>query len=170
MAFLPVIAAVAGIAGTAVSFMGAMSQASAAKAAGQAAIVAANYKAAQERQNADIQRAAASRSALEKVREGQLLQSKLIARAAASGGSASDPTVTTLGGDIAARSEYETLGELWKGEVRAQGLENQAQADIYSGAVENMGDQYKAKGAIIGGIGTAFSNLGGMASKFGGYG
>src|SRR4051812_8366945 len=97
----PVTMTVATVAGGALSAAGTLMGGSAAADAGQAQQQAQYFKAAQEEQAAQESRAGAQRVALDKAREGRLLQSKLQAGAAASGGGAADPTILNLAGGIA---------------------------------------------------------------------
>jgi hypothetical protein len=137
--------------------------------------------------------AAAQRSAFERRDQGRLLMSKLQARAAASGGGATDPGVLDLAGNIADRSEYDALTEMFKGQDRANGLYDQATSsrltgeailaegrDRYTAAGMNassrlqLGDaqqrasQMAAAGTIIGGAGSAFSTYRRAPTSLGG--
>ena len=161
--FDPVTMTVATVAGGAMQAAGTIMGGNAAASAGRAAQQAAYFRAAQEEQAAQESRAAAQRVALDKAREGRLLQSKLQANAAASGGGAADPTVIGLAGDIAGRSEYESLLEMYKGENRARGLEDSAIGSRMSGdAAKAEGDAkrtasyFSAAGSIIGSAGSAY--------------
>ena len=102
-------------------------------AAGAAAARQANAQAGQQEHAARVadqkamqERAVAQRQAFEKRREGRLATSTLVARAAASGASATDPTIVKLGGDIAGRTEYLAQGHQSQGENEARRLESQA--------------------------------------------
>jgi len=106
------------------------------------------FKAQQEEQNAQESRAAAQRQSLEKGRQTKLLLSSLQARAAASGGGASDPGVLDLAGDISRRGEYQALTEIYNGESRARGLMDQAAGDRFSGATGIQGAELAANAAI----------------------
>ena len=135
----------------------------AAQQAGLFAQQAADFRAQQEDQAAQESRASAQRSAFDKQRQARLLQSKLQARAAASGGGADDPTILGLAGDIAGRGEYEAFLDLFKGENRARGLEDSAIASRMSGlASRTEGDARRraanlsAAGTIIGGLGSMY--------------
>lgn len=148
----PTLATVATIAGTGISALGAIQQ-------GKAAKSAANFKAAQEQMQAQESRAAAQRSALERRREGDFAQSRLQARAAASGGSADDPTAIELGESIAARSEYGALTDVYRGENRARGLEDQAVATRMSGDAAMKGSMFSAAGTILKGAGSMYDRF-----------
>lgn len=150
--------------GTALSAMGTIAGGSAAAQAGQYAQRSAEFTAQQQEQAAKEARAVGQRSAFEKRREGELLNSKLQARAAASGGGASDPTVLDLSGDIAQRGEYDALTEMFKGESRARGLLDGAEASrmqgaaaLYEGQAKRRASHLSAAGTIIGGAGSMFN-------------
>lgn len=134
---------------------------------GQAAVDSANYRATQLRQQAQEARASQQRAALETQRKGGLVQSTLRARAAAGGGGATDNTVLNLAGQIAGRTEYESLLEMFKGENAARGLEDAANAAIYQGQVAKRGSEYKAAGYGYQTAGTIAQSAGSMAQQFG---
>lgn len=162
---------IAGMAGTASSMKqtrlaGALAQQGAAFE-GQAAVDSANYRATQLRQQAQEARAGQQRVALETRRKGGLVQSTLRARAAASGAGATDQTVLGLGEQIAGRTEYESLLEMYKGENAARGMEDAATAAIYQGDVAKRGSEYKAAGYGYQTAGTLAQSAGSMAQQFG---
>lgn len=159
----PITMTVATVAGGALSAAGTLMGGNAAAAAGESARQGQYFRAAQEEQAAQESRAAAQRVALDKAREGRLLQSKLQAAAAASGGGAADPTITTLAGGIGGRSEFESLLEMYKGENRARGLEDQAIASRMSGdaakaegEAKKTASYFSAAGTLIGSGGSAY--------------
>lgn len=98
-----------------------------------------DFEAGQLRASAAETRAVAQREAFEKRRAGKLAMSTLIARAAASGGGATDRTVLRVGEQIADRSEYMALADMFTGESRARGLEDQATATKMSAAAKRYG-------------------------------
>lgn len=155
-------------AGTAVSAAGTLAAGRAAQDAGMRGQQAAYFEAAQQEQQAQESRAAAQRGALEKRREGRLLLSKLQARAAASGGGADDPTVLDLGGDIAQRSEYDALFEMYRGENRARGLEDQAMGSRMTGDARRAEGEAKKRAAKLSAIGTIIGGASSMAGTYGG--
>lgn len=124
-----------------------------------------DFEAAQQEQAANESRATAQRSAFEKQREGRLLQSRLQAKAAASGGSADDPTVINLAGDVAARSALQALSAIATGENRARNLEDSATGSRLSGlAARQLGDA-RRRAANLSAIGTILGGASGMLSK-----
>lgn len=162
---------IAGMAGTAQSaktarLAGAVAQAGA-QAEGDNAVAAADYKATQLRQQAQEARASQQRAAFETRRKGDLAQSTLRARAAAGGGGATDNTVLNLTGQIAGRTEFESLVDMYKGENAARGLEDAANAAIYGGKVAKQAAGFKAAGYGYQTAGTIAQSQGSMASQFG---
>lgn len=153
MAELALLSAAAGAIGTGISAMGSIAQGNAAKSMS-------NFKARQEEMQAQESRAAAQRTSLERRREGELVQSRLQARAAASGGAADDPGTIKLGEDIAARSEYMALTDQYVGENRARGLEDQAMGTRMTGSSLQRGSNLAAAGTLLSGAGSMFDKFG----------
>jgi hypothetical protein len=159
----PVTLTAATVASGALSAVGTIMGGNAAADAGQRAKQAQDFKAAQEDMAAQESRAAAQRDALEKDRQGKLALSTLQANAAAGGGSASDPGVLTLAGNIAGRSEYESLMDMYRGENRARGLEDTAigsrlsgEAAAAEGKAKQSASYLSAAGTLIGSAGSAY--------------
>jgi hypothetical protein len=155
---------VLGLLGTAVSAIGTIAGGAAANNAAQAQANMAEFRAKQEENAAAESRASAQRQAAEHRHAGRIAQSQLQARAAADGGSATDPTVLGLDQGIAGRSEYGALMEDYKGENRARGFEDQAtldrmQADALraQGKAQQTASYFSAGGSLLSGIGSAYS-------------
>ena len=175
-------------AGTAVSAVGTIAGGNALAAAGQAGAAAAKqaaqanagaleYRAQQEEMAANEARSAGQRGAIERRQAGKLLLSSLQARSAASGGSADDPSTLNLASKIAQRTEYQALTEMFTGESRARGLEDQAKGSRYSaetgliegnmranaalreGEARKSASYLSAAGTIIGGAGSMFGTF-----------
>lgn len=142
------LALAATVIGGAVSAVGTLAAGGAAKDAGY-------FKAAQEEQAGQESRAASQRASLEQRRQAGLALSKVQAGAAASGAGASDPGILKIAGDIAGRGEYQALTEMYKGENRGRGLEDQAMGDRMSGDAAQEGSYYKAAGTALDTIGKA---------------
>jgi hypothetical protein len=142
-------------------------------AAGAAAARAANAQAAQQEHAARVadqkamqERALAQRAAFEKRREGRLATSTLVARAAASGTSATDPTIIKLGGDIAGRSEYLALSDMARGEQAGRDQEDRAALNRWQAGIARD----EAGNAMTSGFLRAGSSiLSGANSLFGRY-
>ncbi|AWV18822.1 hypothetical protein A3862_27470 [Methylobacterium sp. XJLW] len=162
-------AALTGV-GAGISALGTLGSASAARQAGQAQQQQYAFKAAQEEQQATQAIAASQRTMFDTQRKTALTQSTLQARAAADGGSATDPGVLSLTDNVAGRGEYLALGDLFAGQDKAAGFRQQAGADRYSGAAAAAGASAQATGTILGGIGSLasrFGSLGGSGGLFG---
>jgi hypothetical protein len=156
------------MAGSAVSAMGTIASGNAALEAGQRGQQAAYFTAAQQEQGAQESRAVAQRQALDKRHKADLLLSSLKARGAAGGTTISDGDVLDTAGEIAARGEYEALFDMYQGENRARGLQDQALASrmtgdaaLAEGRAKKSASKLSAIGTIIGGAGSAMSNFGG---------
>jgi hypothetical protein len=139
------------------------------RAAGDAQRDAAYYSGTVMDQQAGQARATAQRVAIQERRKANLLQSTAIARAAASGGSATDPTVTNLVSGIAGQGEYNALTALFNGEEKARGLENQADLTRYEGEQAAYAGRQKAKATLFSGFGTILGSKG-AASLYDKYG
>lgn len=142
MAVLAAAAPFLAAAGTVVSTIGAIQQ-------GNAQQAAANYQAAQLTQQAGQDRATAQRQAIEERRKAGLALSRVQAFSAASGAGATDPTVNNIAGDIAGQGEYNALTQLYNGEERARGLENQASATRFQGQQAHQAGLFKAGSTIL---------------------
>lgn len=153
MAALAFIAPIMTAVSTVLSIVGQVQQ-------GNAAKQSADFKAEQYAAQAQEAQAAASRKAADQIRMGGLMQSRAQAVGAASGGSATDPTVVNIEGNIAGQSEYNALTSLWSGDAEAAGLTNSANAERYSG------DQAQQAGEF----GAITTGLAGGASMFSKYG
>lgn len=144
---------------------------------GRMAKQAAEYQAAQLDVNAKNERAAGQREAEQYRRQKTLALSKLTARSAAGGFTATDPTSMALADEI---TEYGTLQEqmaAYGGASRAAGLNAQAAGSRFSGATalhsgylqgntayatgqaKQNASYYSAAGTLVGGIGNFGSQV-----------
>jgi hypothetical protein len=162
MAALPFLAMGLQVAGTAVSAMGTIAGGRAAEQAGIVQQQALEFRAKQQEIAANQARAEAQRAAFEKRREGRLLTSKLVARAAASGGAVDDPGTLDLAGDIGARAEYMATLEAFKGENKARGHEDAAAADRYAGMAALAEGQAKRQASTTSALGTIIQGGGSL--------
>lgn len=119
--------------------------ANAAAAEGAARQQAAEYEANQLAVKAGQERAVAQREMMEERRKQEIVQSNLQAAAAASGGSATDPGVLDLAGDIAEEGEYRVGVKRYEGEERARSLEGSASLRRFEGEQEYQAGQIKKK-------------------------
>lgn len=148
------IAAVSALVGsTAISAAGTL-------AAGKAEKQSAFAQAQQMNQQAGQERAAAQRVALQNRREANVAASRATALAAASGGSATDPTATKIISDITGQGEFNALTSLYNGEERARGMEYGAKAKIAEGSNAKKASQTKALGTILSTASTLYGRFG----------
>lgn len=102
-------------------------------AQGMAIEAAKGLEAKSLRKRAQFSKALAQRAAIGETRKGDLVESALIARAAAGGG-ASDPGVIKLAGDIAAEADFRKRTALAEGDVTAAGLLDAATLRNFEGS------------------------------------
>lgn len=108
--------------------------------------------------------AGTTRDMSEEARKKELMHSRAIAVAAASGGGVDDPGMVKILGDINAEGEYRIMSRLWSGQNEAEGLIFRAEAaqreadDAYSAGIINV---------ITAGTG-AYFGAGGGKGRFGG--
>lgn len=157
----------ASIAGTVMSASGQMQSGAAAKAQGAAQQTAANYNASQLDQQATAVRGQTSAQVSDNARQTQLIQSTVRARAAASGGGATDPSVVTLQSGIAGRGEYNNLALLYSGEEKAQGLNNQANVTRYTGQEQFDAGINNQTAANTKAVASIFSGASSLYGKYG---
>lgn len=117
---------------------------------GQAQNAEAQFEAKQLLMNANKAKAVAQREAAEEVRQSELVQSRILAVAAASGGGASDPTVMRLIGKQAGEGAYRAALAIYKGDDRAQQLELAAKAKRYEGEMAARAGMTKAITSVAG--------------------
>lgn len=162
------------VAGTAVSvgstLVGASMAQQGAKAQAKSEQAAAEYRAKQLEMKAQESRATSQRAALDTVKKGELAQSSLRARAAASGAGAGDESVLALGEQIAGQGEYERLMQMYSGENAAVGYTDAATSERYNGQAALAAGANKAKAIQIGAIGSVAQSVGGFAEKAAGFG
>jgi hypothetical protein len=138
--------------------IGALAGAAGTVASGIASKNAADYQAEQQEAAGKEELAASQRDALEKKREANILNSRQLALAAASGaGAGSDaPTIVQLMSSTAGEGDYNARTSLYGGFSRKAGLNAAAAGSRMSGNASLLG-------GVLGGFGQA-------ASAFGKYG
>lgn len=154
-------------AGTVMSVAGQRQGARAAREIGQRRRVAAEFEAAQIEQASGQVIASAQRDAIEQERQSEMLQSRALALAAASGGGASDPTVQNLIAKTAANGAYRKSVALYQGEEKARQLRLAAVAKRTEGAIAEAGGETEGTTRDIGAFGTALQAGGSLYSKYG---
>lgn len=122
-AAIPLVAA-----GTALNFMGTWGQADAVRSQGRRQAAALDYQAGELDALAGQEKAAGQASALEVERQGRIINSTVLARAAASGGGASDPTVLALMKRNAGETWYRSALARFEGDEQARVTSDKAAA------------------------------------------
>lgn len=160
MAFLPIIGGLFGAAGgtastgSALGAIGSVVSGVGTIAAGVAQNNAAKFEAAQMEQKAKEEVAASQRDAIAKRREGEILNSRAQALAAASGGGAGTdaPTIVKLMGQTAGEADYNAQTAMYGGYSRAAGLRDSAKARRASGKASLLGSVIGGFGDMAGGL------------------
>ena len=160
-------AAIFPIVSLALTAFGTLAGAAAARRQAEAERVAADYNAQMLERKANEERAVGTRKSAEKRRELEYAQSRLQSRAAASGGSASDPGTISLAADIEQQGTYNAMATMAAYTGTAINYENQASLTRYMGDMRAQALEDKAKGTLIEGFGGLASKLGSYALKFG---
>lgn len=141
-------------AGTILSLVGTGVAAAGALQQGAAANAGAQFEARQMEMKAQEARAVAQREAMATRRKTELTQSSLQARAASSGGTATDAGVLDLAEGIEEQGEYGALTAMAAGENRARGLEDSAMGRRASGEAAQTGSYFRAGSSLLSGIGS----------------
>lgn len=128
---------------------GSLLAASGARKAGKAQNVAAKYEAKQLASQANEAVAASQREAMEQRREANLVGSRALALAAASGGGASDPSVMKLLADLKGEGAYRSSVALYQGEERARQLRMGAAASRFSGQQAQAAGRLRATSYLL---------------------
>ena len=131
---------------------------------------AAEFQAAQLRQNAGQAQAAAQRDALSVYQQSKLIASRALAVAAASGGGASDPTVINIMAGIAGEGAYRSALALYSGDEKARGMKTHADATIYDSKLEQRASERSAFGKLVGGAAAGMKGIARGQSLFEKYG
>lgn len=126
------------------------------------------YEAAQDRVNAVQAIASSQRTAEEQRRQGDLVQSRAIALAAASGGGVTDPSVVSLLSRNAGETAYRSAVALYQGDDQARTLNARADAALYSGEVAAQAGRDRQKAYMMKAFGDLLSAGGSMYNLFGG--
>lgn len=117
---------------------------------GQQAAQAAQYQAAQLRQNAGQAMATGQHQAADVARQTQLVTSRALAVAGASGGGASDPGVVSLISRYAQEGAYRGAVALYGGDERARAMNASADAKEYEGKNVELNSDMVAAGQLFG--------------------
>lgn len=129
---------------------------------------ASRFEAKQFEREASGVEGSATRAAAEREREARLLNSRLIARAAASGGGLDNVNISNLYGDIAAEGRYRALVDLYEGYQEGAKLRTRAGASRYEGKSAQSAGILGGVSSVIGGLGSFYGGGGSLFSKYNG--
>lgn len=154
-------------AGYGTSALGTFMQGSAYYEHGLAQQALARYAATQFRQNAADAEAAAQRNAVDIGRRAEYIASAQLARAAASGGGASDPTVMNIIARTKGEAAYQQAVALYGGQSRARALNMQAAGEDFTGRDEARAGRNALFAADIGASTTLMKGGVSLLMKYG---
>lgn len=137
---------------------------------GQQQLAASQFQAEQLRQNANTALAASQRDAFTQGQQTQIVNSRALALAAASGGGASDPTVVNMMARTAGEGAYRQAALLYGGDERARQMNMQANATEYSGEASAQNANKVNNASQLGAITTLMKGGSSLYSRFGGGG
>lgn len=126
---------------------------------------AATQQANAMRVNANNEQAASQAKAVQQDKQTDYVLSNARAAAAASGGSATDPTVNTNLSTIAGEGRYRALIDLYGGDSAAQSLRTQADATQFAGAQAARAGNIKAGTTILSGASSMFDKYASVDSN-----
>jgi len=156
-------------AGTAMSASSTIAGGNAAARAGLMQQNADNYQAAQLNENAPGEIGAAQRTMLDTQLKTKQLQSTIEANAAGGGVNAAVGSPVAAEKEIAGRGTYQSLMDLFNGQNKATGEENEAQGATYSGVIANEGGQMQQRAANLNAMATIAGGGASMMRSAGAY-
>jgi hypothetical protein len=131
------------------NILGTVLQAGAQLEAGDAARQQAAYQASQMRRNALAEQAVGSVAVGDEVRKMELMQSRILAVAGASGAGAVDPTVVNLISQTESEGRLAAATRIYNSDVAAQSMREQASATDYEGQLAYRASRFKALGTVL---------------------
>lgn len=153
--------------GTAFDVIGQLQSGKAAKLEGQNRKVEAQFAKQQADQDAVTVLAASQRDVVEQNRQADIVASRALAVAAASGGGASDPTVMKTISQIKGEGAYRASLALYEGEARARKLRIQGAAYAVEGDNANVAGLNKQQAYRFGALGSTFRGATSLYARYG---
>lgn len=129
-------------------------------ASGNAAQKAAQINAIQLRTNAAQAEGSAQREMFDTQEKGRLASSKATAEASASGAAPDVGSPLENTGELAARTSYHSLMDMFNGESAASGMRYQADVDEWEGKQKKNASYLAAAGTMLSSVGSATGNYG----------
>lgn len=162
-----VLAPLSTILGGALQVKGAQMSADSLKAAADARMKAAEFANAEDNIQAGSAVASGQRAADVALLNTRLVNSTQLARAAASGAGASDPTITRLMAFTRGIGSYNALSSIFEGEDQARKLIDQGKAALFEGATGAQSDLTRAQAYGAAGKAAIINSAGSLFSKYG---
>lgn len=138
-----------------------------ARAQGQYARIRAEFDAWQAEEDGKEAVAIGQRAAMEERRQSDLVASRALAVAAASGGGASDPTIVNLIARAKGEGAYRAAVAMYEGESRARQYRIAAAAGRYGGAEAELQGARNALGTAYSGLGAMFQSGASLYARYG---
>lgn len=154
-------------AGGSMSAMGTLAGGEYAKQAGLMQQQNAEYQAKQAESNATQAIAAGQRKAADTNLQTKLAISTARASAGASGVDVGSGSPATAQGELAQRGSYHALMDMFNGQSKATGLENEAAGMRYSGEAAKIGGEMQQKASYLSAAGTLAGSAGSMFANYG---
>lgn len=154
-------------AGTIMQMMAARAQGRMARIQGEQARVAAQFNARQAERDGATAIAVSHRQAAEERRQANLVASRALAVAAASGAGVSDPTVMRLISSARGEGAYRASVALYEGAARDRQLRLDAVLGRVSGFQAESAGAREAEGAAFATAGTGLRGVGSLYAKYG---
>lgn len=155
------------VAGGAIQGMSTLAGGKMAAQAGQMQQSEANYQATQIQQNASQALAGAQRQALDTQQRTNLAISTATARAGASGAAPDVGSAVANTGQLAKRGSYQALMDMFNGQSKATGLENEASGIRYTGSIDELEGEEKEKASYLAAGGEFAGSIGSAAGQYG---
>jgi hypothetical protein len=155
------------VVGSLLEFEGHQQAGQAARITGQRRNVAAQFEAEQLEQQAGQSIAASQRTALEERRKADLVASRALALAGASGAGASDGNVVKIIADLKGEGSYRATVALYRGEEQARKLRMAGKAKRYEGAMAEQLGLDEQHGHEIAGMASLFTGGSSLAGRYG---
>lgn len=128
---------------------------------GESAAAAGRLQQKQYEAQAKAEAATGQREGIERKRQSDLLASRALAIAAASGGGALDPTVVNIIAGIDAQGDYGARSAIYGGETAAQGSRLKGALSLYEGKAARQAARIQALSQLVG----SYSDYSAMAGQ-----
>lgn len=164
--YLDFVPAVTGLIGGALGYEGNKANAASARETAQSDLDAAAMNASRARAAAARQVNAGTVGASEEMRQAMIVNSTALARAAASGAGASDPTIINLMAQTEGRGAYLAGLKMYSAEEQSRQLLDTANADLYEGALNARANTERAGTYDLGADAALLKGVSPLSAKY----